>query len=147
LYAQCFRCLWIVYSWLPLLVCPMFPMSLDCPFLITPTCVPNVSDVSGLSILDYPYLCAQCLWIVHSWLPLHVCPMFPMSLDCPFLITPTCVSNVSDVSGLSILDPYSNVYLKVMVNSNNHLSSQTIEHTNTTTFGVNTRRSIKFYCL
>ena len=48
--------LWIVHSWLSLL------LSLDCPFLIAP------SVFSGLSILDCPFC---FLWIVHSWLPLR----------------------------------------------------------------------------
>ena len=45
------------------LVCPMLPVSLDCPFLVAPSvfsnvylsCVPNVESVSGLSILDCPF--------------------------------------------------------------------------------------------
>ena len=46
-------------------------------------------------------LCCQFLWFVHFWLLLRVasfsglsifdCPfMFPVSLDCPFLIAPSC---------------------------------------------------------
>ena len=69
---------------------PLFPVSLDCTFLIVPSVfpniylspvlfVPNVSSVSGLSILDCPFgflerlfkscvlctQCCQCLWIDH----------------------------------------------------------------------------------
>jgi hypothetical protein len=48
---QCCQSLWIVHSWLPLvlfvfvltwLVYPMLPESLDCPFLITPSVFSNV---------------------------------------------------------------------------------------------------------
>jgi hypothetical protein len=48
------------------LVYPVLPVSLDCPFLISPSifsnvyfrpvsCVPGVTSVSGLSILDCPF--------------------------------------------------------------------------------------------
>jgi hypothetical protein len=112
-------------------VYPMLPVSLCCPFLVTP-CVACTQ-------------CCQCLWVVHSWLPpvwrvpnvasvsglcilgyplCGVCPMLPVSLGCSFLVTP-CVAcaqycqclwvvhswlpplwrvpNVASVSGLSIL--------------------------------------------
>ena len=108
----CYQSLWIVSFWLPLrLVYPMLPVSLDCPFLITPSsCVPYVASFSGLSVFDYPFvlctLCCQFLWIVHFWLPLRlVYPMLPVSLDCPFLITPSsCVPYVASFSGLSVFD-------------------------------------------
>jgi hypothetical protein len=47
--------------------------------------------------------CCQCLWIVHSWLSLWfslpfvlclMCPMLPVSLNCPFLIVLSVFSNV-----------------------------------------------------
>ena len=103
----CCQFLWIVCFWLPLrLVYPMLPVSLDCPFMITPSsCVPYVASFSGLSIFDYPFvlctLCCQFLWIVHFWLPIRlVYPMLPVSLDCPFLITPSsCVPYVASFSG------------------------------------------------
>ena len=92
-----FQCLWIVQTWLPLRV--IFPVSLDCPYLITPS--GYISSVSGLSRLDYPFgLCCQCLWIVHTWLSLRV--IFPVSLDCPYLIVSS--GYICSVSGLSILD-------------------------------------------
>ena len=111
----CYQFLWIVSFWLPLrLVYPMLPVSLDCPFLITPitpsSCVPNVASFSGLSVSDYPFVlytqCCQFLWIVCFWLPLRlVYPMLPVSLDCPFLITPSsCVPYVASFSGLSVFD-------------------------------------------
>ena len=108
----CYQSLWIVIFWLPLrLVYPMLPVSLDCPFLITPSsCVPYFASFSGLSVFDYPFvlctLCCQFLWIVHFWLPLRlVYPMLPDSLDCPFLITPSsCVIYVTSFSGLSVFD-------------------------------------------
>ena len=112
---QCCQFLWIVRFWLPLrLVYPMLPVSLDCPFLITPSsCVPYATSFSGLSVSDYPFvlwtLCCQFLSIVSFWLPLRlVYPMLPVSLDCPFLITPitpsSCVPNVASFSGLSVSD-------------------------------------------
>ena len=108
----CYQFLWIVSFWLPLcLVDTMLPVSLDCQFLITPSsCVPYVASFSGLSVFDYPFvLCTQCcqfLWIVRFWLPLRlVYPMLPVSLDCPFLITPSsCVPYVASFSGLSVFD-------------------------------------------
>jgi hypothetical protein len=102
----------------------MLPLSLYCPFLISPT------------VSSHVYLCFHCLWIVHSWFPLQFsltfiyvsivsglsildcpysflsrlfmlplsldCPynflsrlfMFPLSPDCPFLIAPTVSSHV-----------------------------------------------------
>ena len=103
----CCQFLWIVRFWLPLrLVYPMLLVSLDCPFLITPSsCVPYVARFSWLSIFNYPFvlcnLCYQFLWIVRFWLPLRLMyPMLPVSLDCPFLITPSsCVPYVASFSG------------------------------------------------
>ena len=71
---------------------PVLPVSLDCPFLIVPSvfsnvyfrpvsCVPGVSSVSGLSILDCPF-------------------GFPNVYFRPV----SCVPGVDSVSGLSILD-------------------------------------------
>ena len=108
----CCQFLWIVRFWLPLrLVYPMLPVSLDCLFFITPSsCVPYVASFSGLSVFDYPFvlciICCQFLWIVRFWLPLRlVYPMLPVSLDCPFLITPlSCVPYVASFSGLSVFD-------------------------------------------
>ena len=108
----CCQFLWTVRFWLPLrLVYPMLPVSLDCPFLITPSsCVPYVASFSGLSVFDYPFvlytLCYQFLWIFRFWLPLRlVYPMLPVSLDCLFLITPSsCVPYVTSFSGLSVSD-------------------------------------------
>jgi hypothetical protein len=57
--AQCCQCLWIAPS--VFCLCPM-------------TCVPNVANVSGLPLLYSVF----ALWLV--------CPMLPMSLDCPFCI-------------------------------------------------------------
>ena len=108
----CCQFLSIVSFVLPLrLVYPMLPVSLDCPFLIIPSsCVPNVASFSGLSVSDYPFvlctLCCQFLWIVRFWLPLRlVYPMLPVSLDCPFFITPSsCLPYVASFSGLSVFD-------------------------------------------
>ena len=52
-------------------VCPILPVSLDCPFLIAPVVFSNVYLFVCLRRIYV--LCArscQCLWIVHSWLPL-----------------------------------------------------------------------------
>ena len=72
-------------------VCPVLPVSLDCPFLIAPSFFFNVY----LSCV----LCTQCCqyhWIVHSWLPL----LFSLMFICPVF----CVPNVASITGLSILD-------------------------------------------
>jgi hypothetical protein len=75
---------------------------------------------------DFHRLCYQFLMIVHLWLPLRysltfifvlclVYPVLPVSLDCPFVIASSvlsnvyfrpvsCVPGVASVSGLSILD-------------------------------------------
>ena len=112
------QCLWIVHSWLSL----QFSLT----FICSVSCVPNVTSVSGLSILDCPFsfllrlfvLClvcpmlpvsldcpfftspsvfsCQCLWIVHSWLPLQ----FSLTFICPVSFVP----NVTSISGLPILD-------------------------------------------
>jgi hypothetical protein len=83
------------------LVYPMLPVSLNCPYVITPSifssvyfcpvsCVPYVAIFSGLSIMDCPlrysltFIFVLCL----------VYPMLPVSLDCPHLITPSVFSNV-----------------------------------------------------
>ena len=100
--------LWIVSFDYPFV---LLPVSLDCLFLITPSsCVPYITRVSGLSVSDYPFvlctLCCQFLWIVRFWLPHRlVYPMLLVSLDCPFLITPSsCVPYVASFSGLSVFD-------------------------------------------
>ena len=113
---KCCQFLWIVHSSLPLsfvschvlvylpvsLDCPFFIatqfclssscvlcVSLDCPFLLPlsfdclrpVSCVPNVVSFSGLSILDCPsVLIVFVLCLVYQ--------MLPVSLDCPFLISP-----------------------------------------------------------
>ena len=81
------------------LVCPLLPISLMCPLLIS-------SSVFSLMYCSYVLCaqCSQCLWSVHSWLPLRfsltflfvlcfVCSMLPVSLECPFLIAPFVLSN------------------------------------------------------
>ena len=104
------------------LVYPVLPVSLDCPFLIAPSvfsnvyfrpvsCVPGVTSVSGLSILDCPF----GFFLTYIFVPCLLYPVLPVSLDCPFLIAPSifsnvyfrpvsCVPGVTSVSGLSILD-------------------------------------------
>jgi hypothetical protein len=143
---QCCQCLWIVHSWLLLrfpltfiyyllcpapwvpnvtrisrlsildcsfgfllrlftayyvlcLVYPMLSVSLDCPFLITPSVFSNVYLLPTMPCA----LCTQCypcLWTVHSWLLLRFSLTFIYYLLCPA----PCVPNVARVSGLSILD-------------------------------------------
>jgi hypothetical protein len=83
------------------LVYPMLPVSLNCPYVITPSifssvyfcpvsCVPYVAIFSGLSIMDCPlrysltFIFVLCL----------VYPMLPVSLDCPHLIAPSVFSIV-----------------------------------------------------
>ncbi|CAB9538510.1 hypothetical protein BROOK1789B_20 [Bathymodiolus brooksi thiotrophic gill symbiont] len=85
----------------------MLPVSLDCPFLITPSsCGPYVASFSRLSVLYYPFvlctLCCQFLWIVSFDYPFV---LLPVSLDCLFFITPSsCVPFVTSFSGLSVSD-------------------------------------------
>ena len=76
--AQCCQCLWIVQSclWPLCILCPVLPMSIDCPvlFVIALYLVSSVANVYGLSSLvcDRSVSCAWCclyLWIVQSWLP------------------------------------------------------------------------------
>ena len=75
---QCCLCLWIVQSclWSFCILCPVFPMSMDCPvlFVIVLYLVPSVANVYELSslVFDHSVSCAQCclyLWIVQSWFP------------------------------------------------------------------------------
>ena len=108
LWTICCQFLSIVSFVLPLrLVYPILPVSLDCQFWLP---LRLVASFSGLSVFDYPFvlctLCYQSLWIVSFWLPLRlVYPMLPVSLDCPFLITPSsCVPYVASFSGLSVFD-------------------------------------------
>jgi len=77
----CCQCLLTVHCWLPL----RFSLTFICPV----SCVPNVASVSGLFILDCPFsfpkhLCVLCL----------LCPMLPVSLDCPFFVAPSVFSNI-----------------------------------------------------
>ena len=116
------------------LVCPMLSLSLDCPFLIVPSvfsnvyllpmvcpvlCISNVASVSVLFIFDWPLRFSLTFVYYLRYVICLVYPMFPVSLDCPFLIAPSvfsnvyllptvcpvsCVFNITNVSGLSILD-------------------------------------------
>ena len=97
----------------------MLPVSLHCPFLIA-------TSVFSIVYLSYVLCtqCWQCLWIVHSWLPIRfslifICPLscvfngdkclciihswlsprFSLTFICPL----SCVLNVDSTSGLSIL--------------------------------------------
>jgi hypothetical protein len=95
----------------------VLPVVLDCPFLISPSvfsnvyfrpvsCVPGANSVSGLPLRYFlTFIFVLCL----------VYPVLPVSLDCPFLISPSvlsnvvfrpvsCVRGVASISGLSILD-------------------------------------------
>jgi hypothetical protein len=127
---QCWQYLWIIHSWSPprfsltsnwhvycvinvdsayglsILDCPfgflerlfvlclahsMMPVSLHCPFLISPSVFSNV-------YLSYVFCtqCWQCLWVIQSYFP----PRFILTFMCPL----SCVLNVDSVSGLSILN-------------------------------------------
>jgi hypothetical protein len=115
--AQYCQCLWIVQSslWSPCILCPVLPMSMNCPvlFVIALYLVPSVANVYGLSSLVCNRSvscaqCCQCLWIVQScfWSFCILYPVFPMSMDCPvlFVIVLYFVPNVAYISGLSSLD-------------------------------------------
>jgi len=72
----------------------MWPVSLDCPFLMAHTVISNVYFSCVLCIQ-----CGQRLLIVHSW--------WPIRLSLTFISPVSCVSNVASVSWLFILDgPY-----------------------------------------
>jgi hypothetical protein len=110
-FLYCLFVLCLVYS--------MLTGPLDCPFLIVPSVFSNIYFSSVLCIqcrqvsLHYPFLivnsvfsnvylsyvlctqCWQCLWIVHSWLPIR----FSLIFICPV----SCVLKVDSTSGLSIL--------------------------------------------
>jgi hypothetical protein len=114
---QCYQCLWIVQSclWSYCVLCPVLPMSMDCPvlFVIVLYFVPSVAYFYELCSLvcDRSVSCAQCcqcLWIVQScfWSFCILYPVFPMSMDCPvlFVIVLYFVPNVAYISGLSSLD-------------------------------------------
>jgi hypothetical protein len=73
------------------LVYPMLPVSLDCPFVISPLVF---SDVYLSCVLCT--LCCQFFLIVYFWLPLW----YSLTFICPV----SCVSYVASFSGLSICD-------------------------------------------
>ena len=80
-------CVFVLFVFVLCIVCPMLPVSLDCPFLIAPSVFSNVYLSCVLCVQ-----CCQCLWIV--FVLCLVCLMLPVSLDCPFLIAPSVFSNV-----------------------------------------------------
>jgi hypothetical protein len=71
-------CVFVLFVFVLCLVCPMLPVSLDCPFLIAPSIFSNV------------YLFV-CLFVFVLCL---VYPMLPVSVDYPFLIALSVFSNV-----------------------------------------------------
>ena len=64
-------CFLYLFAFVLCLVCPILPMSLDCSFLIAPSVFSNVYlfCLSSSCVLCAQY--CQCLWNVHSWLPLQ----------------------------------------------------------------------------
>jgi hypothetical protein len=104
---RCYKCLWMVHSWLHLrfslpfiFILSVLQVSLDGPFLIAPSVFSNVyfhpagvTSVSGWSILDCTFgflyrlfsscRCYTCLWIVLSGLHLRFSLTF-------LLILPVC---------------------------------------------------------
>ena len=115
------------------LVYPMLPVSLDWPFLITPSVslTFNYYQQSVLCLvypmlpvsLDWPFLITPSVSLTFNYYQQSVMclvyPMLPVSLNCTFLIAllvfsnvyllPTvcpvsCVPNVASVSGLAIHD-------------------------------------------
>ena len=95
----CFVCLrpvsCVLFVFVLCLVYSMFPVSLDCLYLIAPSALSSVYLSCVLCIL-----CFQFLWIFYFWLPLQHC----LAFICPV----SCVFYVSSFSGLSIFDcPFS----------------------------------------
>ena len=113
--AQCCQCLWIVQSslWSLCILCPVLPMSMDCPvlFVIALYLVPSVANVYGLSSLvcNRSVSCAQycqCLWIVHGlWSFCILYPVLPMSMNCSVSASLVCDRSVSCLWSLCILCP------------------------------------------
>jgi hypothetical protein len=78
---QCWQCLWIVHSWLPIKFSLMF--------ICTVSWVLNVDSAYGLSILDCPFGFLERLFVLCLSYS-----MLPLSLDCPLLIAHSVFSNV-----------------------------------------------------
>ena len=77
-------CIFVVFCCLrPVSYYPMLPVSLDYPIWIVPSAFSNVYSSFVMCTQ-----CCQCLWIIHSWVPLR------FSLDCHFLIVPSVLSNL-----------------------------------------------------
>jgi hypothetical protein len=121
-YTQCCQCLRIDQSclWSFCALCPVFPMSMEFPilFVIVLCLVPNVANVYELSSLVCNrsvtcVQCTQCLWSVQSsfWSFCILCPVFPMSMNCPvlFVIALYLVPSVAYVYRLSSLVCYRSV--------------------------------------
>ena len=91
LHTQWCQCLWIVRSWLPhrFSLCCVICFVCSRPL----SCIPNSDSVSGLSILGYPigFLCVV-LFVFFVFLLCLAYPMVPVSLDCPFFVTPSVFS-------------------------------------------------------
>ena len=93
LQTQWFQCLWIVRSWLPyrFSLCCVICFVCSCPF----SCIPNSASVSRLSVLSYPIGFLYVVLFVLSVFLLYLAyPIVTVSLDCPFLVTPSVFSNV-----------------------------------------------------
>jgi len=110
---------------LPLVVCRRLISCLRYLCLFTHCCVQHIlCCVFTLFFFIWCIICCQFLWTVPFGLPLQCCLTFiylvyhilPVSLDCPFLIAPSVLSNVylscvpyvASFSGSSIFDyPFS----------------------------------------
>ena len=130
-------------SWSLCILCPVLQMSMNCPvlFVIALYLVPSVVNVYELSSLACDALfivpsvacvyelsslvcdrsvscvqCCQCIWIVQSclWPVCILCPVLPMSMDCPVSIALLIFSlTYKHKQLLNILDVYFplNIYM------------------------------------
>jgi Fe-S-cluster containining protein len=114
----------------------MLPVSLDCPFLISPLVFSTVYSLQSVLCLMYPMLSVSldCPFLISPFLEKTKgeikngqsretdnigytrhrtdYPMLPVSLDCPFLISPLVFSKVYSLqSVLCLMYPMLSVYL------------------------------------
>jgi hypothetical protein len=86
----CCQCLWMIHSWFPL---QFSLMLIWCCWYSSCVLCDHVVSVFGLSILDFPFS-FLCLYDVAGIRPVSCVTMLPVSLDDPFLISPSVYSNV-----------------------------------------------------
>jgi hypothetical protein len=78
--------------------------------------VPNVSCISGFSIIDFPFCLLCCSFALIVVLLCVVCPMLPVSLDCLLLTVPSvcCVVPLLSLSSFCVLCAQCCLYLWIL---------------------------------